>query len=316
MKYFELLLLPAWRLKRQEILKRDNWKCTVCHRKQSILERTNDGVYNYLPENQRIYLQVHHKCYRLNLLPWEHQNSDLITLCEKCHKDYHEGYKVKIYDKLGQEVEMFENCKRCNGIGYLEEYKHVENGICFRCRGTKRIPKYLNQYFNTELACDLQSVSTDIKIINNEFDDFVEFISNEYDNQNFKEFLDRLELIITSLNLSVYDERVLIIKKHPWYTYSKAKLIVQIGLFPYLEYPIDNLSYYNIHAGFTQQKDTWIDRIKREFENAGDITNYKRNLGSRVIYSRDLKDKNEDIVYKASIDREFRNSLIEKMMNQ
>lgn len=33
---------------------------------------------------------------------------------------------------------MFElhSCKRCNGSGYIPEYKHVQDGICFSCWGT------------------------------------------------------------------------------------------------------------------------------------------------------------------------------------
>lgn len=27
-------------------------------------------------------------------------------------------------------------CTRCNGIGILEHLKHVDNGYCFKCRGT------------------------------------------------------------------------------------------------------------------------------------------------------------------------------------
>lgn len=27
-------------------------------------------------------------------------------------------------------------CVRCNGTGYLPQFKHVENGICFKCRGS------------------------------------------------------------------------------------------------------------------------------------------------------------------------------------
>ena len=28
-------------------------------------------------------------------------------------------------------------CPRCRGIGRFPECKHIENGICFLCRGTK-----------------------------------------------------------------------------------------------------------------------------------------------------------------------------------
>lgn len=30
-------------------------------------------------------------------------------------------------------------CPRCGGTGYLPQYRHVENGICFKCRGAKTI---------------------------------------------------------------------------------------------------------------------------------------------------------------------------------
>lgn len=28
-------------------------------------------------------------------------------------------------------------CHRCQGVGYISIYKHVQNGICFRCRGQR-----------------------------------------------------------------------------------------------------------------------------------------------------------------------------------
>jgi hypothetical protein len=28
------------------------------------------------------------------------------------------------------------NCKRCGGSGYLPQYDYIQDGICFRCRGT------------------------------------------------------------------------------------------------------------------------------------------------------------------------------------
>lgn len=35
-------------------------------------------------------------------------------------------------------IDLFElqSCKRCNGSGYIPDYKHVQDGICFSCWGT------------------------------------------------------------------------------------------------------------------------------------------------------------------------------------
>lgn len=30
-------------------------------------------------------------------------------------------------------------CDRCNGSGNIPKYRHIENGICFKCRGSKVI---------------------------------------------------------------------------------------------------------------------------------------------------------------------------------
>ena len=31
------------------------------------------------------------------------------------------------------------NCPRCSGKGFLEGYRHIENGICFECKGTGKV---------------------------------------------------------------------------------------------------------------------------------------------------------------------------------
>lgn len=30
-------------------------------------------------------------------------------------------------------------CPRCNGTGYLSQFRHVEQGRCFRCQGSGRV---------------------------------------------------------------------------------------------------------------------------------------------------------------------------------
>ena len=33
-------------------------------------------------------------------------------------------------------------CDRCGGTGYLPQSRHIEGGICFKCRGAKTITRY------------------------------------------------------------------------------------------------------------------------------------------------------------------------------
>ena len=65
--YRDKLRDPRWQKKRLEIMNRDNWSCQSCGDKE-----TN--------------LQVHHKSYCAGE-PWDVQNHNLITYCERCHKD-------------------------------------------------------------------------------------------------------------------------------------------------------------------------------------------------------------------------------------
>ncbi len=80
--YGALLFTPQWRAKREEILKRDAYKCVIC-------SDTAD-------------LQVHHRQYHFIVresnfrMPWDYSESLLITLCESCHKRGHSKFKVPI----------------------------------------------------------------------------------------------------------------------------------------------------------------------------------------------------------------------------
>lgn len=80
--YKAKLFDPRWHSKRQEILKRDNFKCWVC---KSTLD-----------------LQVHHKQYHFSRRykkfkdPWEYNNRYLITLCVRCHQRGHSKFEVPV----------------------------------------------------------------------------------------------------------------------------------------------------------------------------------------------------------------------------
>lgn len=76
--YQELLKDPKWIKKRNEILARDNNTCQFC------------GA-------QDRYLHVHHKRYIIGNKPWEYEDKDLITLCDRCHENETEMNNL-VYD--------------------------------------------------------------------------------------------------------------------------------------------------------------------------------------------------------------------------
>jgi len=87
-------------------------------------------------EKSFVGLNVHHKYYIQGHKPWEYENDALITLCEDCHKRWHENYSnIRLLDPNHKLISTLTPCDRCGGSGYLHQYNHVENGICFKCRG-------------------------------------------------------------------------------------------------------------------------------------------------------------------------------------
>lgn len=73
--YKELLRDKRWIKKRNEILSRDNNTCQHCG-------------------NQDRIMHVHHKRYIKDKMPWEYDDTDLITLCEQCHENETESNSV------------------------------------------------------------------------------------------------------------------------------------------------------------------------------------------------------------------------------
>lgn len=80
--YSDLLKEPEWQEKRQEILKRDNYKCCYC------------GSTDKLCVHHKYYLQYpnHEK-----VKPWNYPDDALITLCNKCHYKIHKRKPIKVY---------------------------------------------------------------------------------------------------------------------------------------------------------------------------------------------------------------------------
>ncbi len=88
-------------------------------------------------------LHVHHTYYQIDKLPWEYPDESLQTLCRSCHEKVHEEDIIPVRDECGIKIGNYKPCTRCYGAGWFPEYSHVENGICFKCRGVK----YLSDEF-------------------------------------------------------------------------------------------------------------------------------------------------------------------------
>ena len=133
--YAFLLQRREWKAKRHIILERDNYTCQECG-----CAMPNDSE-----------LHVHHKHYIYGLDPWEYRDSELITLCEDCHSKIHRNTVIPHF-RWNKATNMLEKveltpCTRCGGMGYFREYKHIQNGICFRCHGA-RYDEYITLYEN------------------------------------------------------------------------------------------------------------------------------------------------------------------------
>lgn len=149
--YADLLSTLEWKEFRDKIVKRDNWECKKCGEKSNELawelkgsvpsdifvrpanEHEGQDVFY---SSEHIVLNVHHKYYIKEKLPWEYKVEALITVCAKCHTKIHEREDIVIYEN-----EDIENprkaikCSRCSGTGYLDQYHYFMNGICFSCNG-------------------------------------------------------------------------------------------------------------------------------------------------------------------------------------
>lgn len=121
--YEDQLSDRRWQQKRRSILNRDNNHCRMC------------GVSS----DYVLTLNVHHRYYIYNAKAWEYNDDCLVSLCSLCHERVHRlttPICYYIYENSFLPMNLTP-CNRCHGAGHFREYKHIENGICFRCRGKR-----------------------------------------------------------------------------------------------------------------------------------------------------------------------------------
>lgn len=87
MSYDEQLKDQRWQYVRARVLERDNWECKKC---RSLKD-----------------LQVHHLRYEKGRKAWEYNDSDLLTLCDSCHKKTHIDDGSLYVDPLTKKLDEF-----------------------------------------------------------------------------------------------------------------------------------------------------------------------------------------------------------------
>ena len=82
--YGELLRTSEWMEKRKQILIRDGFRCLNCGSSK--------------------ILEVHHRQYHIIKRiggfrkPWAYSDSNLVTLCTRCHQVGHKKFKVPVFN--------------------------------------------------------------------------------------------------------------------------------------------------------------------------------------------------------------------------
>ena len=98
-RYAQLLKNARWHQRRDEILNRDNHHCQQC-----------GSEYD---------LQVHHRYYISQRLPWNYPSWALITLCAKCHSRYHQSRSFEEWEWLMQDL-----------APHMEQFQDLADLIC------------------------------------------------------------------------------------------------------------------------------------------------------------------------------------------
>lgn len=118
-EYLAALASPQWQKKRLEIMQRDNFTCQFCGCK----DRT---------------LHIHHKVYEKGKKPWEYEDKDLITLCDRCHE--------YITDEKNSLYENFTNTRDCfRKFGFSDSiFNAILCGFCSFFESIKEQEKHWN----------------------------------------------------------------------------------------------------------------------------------------------------------------------------
>ena len=99
MKYEEQIKDPKWQRKRLEILQRDGFRCQMCGREDKPLH-------------------VHHLHYLEGHKIWDYHNSDLITLCEDCHRREHDIGSGRNKDNFLSLYDSINHLRACGVTNY------------------------------------------------------------------------------------------------------------------------------------------------------------------------------------------------------
>ena len=183
------------------------------------------------------------------------------------------------------------------------------------------IPKYFEELEFPEYE---GRIDYDIEPPEEEKDEVIKHLSQNYQKDQLVEFFNRLELIIKELRISNFDERLLISLYTPWIRQFPEDIIiwVQVGIHPNLIYPSKDLmtNKYLIDASLmTSNKTSWIDRIRKHYSDAADITKFRLNKNEKSpfyekhVNSRDFRQLHQQTIYKAAIDHDFRQNFINKI---
>lgn len=163
-----MLRSPLWQKKRWEIMQRDDFTCQHCGCKER-------------------ELQVHHRVYHKGAKPWEYDDSELITLCARCH-DAETDAKATHYETFK------EICDIAREIGLSEQFidsvlSHMLSAIAFISNKSDEYGIYgseeetlKNVLFGTQILSDAQILfSRGIKLSQVEEAKVKDYCRNIYD---------------------------------------------------------------------------------------------------------------------------------------